>query len=101
MASCGATCAAAAHFASCKNESGPNTVPSSCLRKNQRWLEGSCIYYPPGEAETDGDGDGDGVLEPGMARVWPICNFLSFSMWLYFCNSITDTLYIFAIEVSV
>jgi hypothetical protein len=33
--------------------------------------------------------------------VWPICNFRSFSIWLYFCSSFTGTLCILAMEVSV
>src|SRR5712692_6640165 len=94
--SCGAMRAAEAQRSICANDSGPKTLPSWYLRKNQLWLDGSSIAHSPEE-----DPEGAGVGEAGIRIVWPACNFNGLSMWLYFCKSLTVTPCILAMEVSV
>src|SRR5574338_942118 len=93
--SCGATCAAAAQRVICSKCTGPNVLPSSCLRRNHFWFTGKFLV-------DQGDGEAEaaaGVV--GIVMVWPACNLRPSSMLLALCKSSTVTLYIFAMEVSV
>src|SRR4029079_10890349 len=49
------------------------------------------VHYSLGR---DALGEGEGIAPggPGITRVWPICSFRSFSMWLNFCSSSIPTL---------